>query len=129
MNAVSLPARPSVGHTSVSTKLDRELLDELLEAVGPQTMPALVAAFMADVAGQLERLARAREEGDFANSRRAIHRLRGQFAQFGLVELAALAREFEEGRISLSDDMALADFSASALNGAAAVSAFCENDR
>lgn len=129
MPAVSFPAGSSFGDASISTALDHELLEELLEAVGPQTMPALVATFMADVAGQLDRLSRAREEGDFGNARRAVHRLRGQFAQFGLSGLAALAREIEEGRLSLSDDTALADFAASALAGAAMVSAFCESAR
>ncbi len=97
--------------------LDRAALDELRDAVGPESFSRLIDAFMRDATQSLDELRAA--GSDPARSRKAAHRLAGLFGQFGATDAADAAVAVERA----SDDQVRAQTDVLLSAGDAAVRA------
>jgi len=97
--------------------LDRAALDELRDAVGPESFSRLIDAFMRDATQSLDELRAA--VSDPVRSRKAAHRLAGLFGQFGATDAADAAVAVERA----SDDQVRAQTDVLLSAGDAAVRA------
>ena len=76
-------------------RIDLELLEELLECLGDADFKSALEKFESDVASALDDLL---EAADAQATRRAAHRMKGLFGQFGAVGVTALAARVEVGK-------------------------------
>ena len=78
--------------------IDREVLDNLLEAVGGdgEFLAELLETYIADTPQQFKTMHEALSEGNPGNFRRAAHSLKSNSANFGAVELSQKAKALEE---------------------------------
>jgi PAS domain S-box-containing protein len=83
--------------------VDTDAFPELLDAVGPDEVAAVLAAFLEEVDADQKAIARAVAEGDVDAARRTAHTLKGAAATLGAVQLAEVAASIEsaarEGRL------------------------------
>jgi PAS domain S-box-containing protein len=92
--------------------VDTDALAELLDAVGPDELEAVVAAFLEELDNDQKAIAQAVVEGDLDAARRTAHTLKGAAATLGAVQLAEVAAGIEsaarDGRMpDRSDESAL----------------------
>jgi signal transduction histidine kinase/HPt (histidine-containing phosphotransfer) domain-containing protein/FixJ family two-component response regulator len=97
--------------------IDLPALNELAEALGPDGFLAAVNHFERDANSTLERLAELSAANDRAGLRKAAHRLKGLFLQFGAPSAARVAAEAESAADEMLDGSirALIDISSSAI--------------
>jgi len=105
--------------------MDRALIEEMAEAVGPEGFAAIVETFARDAAEQMQLLRLARLQSDFALTQRAAHKLRGQFAQLGLSGLADVFGRIEDHPASIDEERALSQVEHAAADGIAAIRRCC----
>jgi HPt (histidine-containing phosphotransfer) domain-containing protein len=75
--------------------IDRSILAELFEIMGPDAFGAALASFDADLETSRAALETAAAAGDMAALRRTAHRIKGILSQCGAPGAAALAHEAE----------------------------------
>lgn len=92
--------------------IDRALLDELADLLGPQLAPIL-ATFRTQVGVYQDELARAAAAGDFEALRRAAHGLKGAAASVGATALHEAMQTLEHA--ATQGDTATADATLTAL--------------
>lgn len=89
--------------------IDREVLDNLLEAVGGdgEFLAKLLETFFADTPQQFKIMQAALVDGDSEEFRRAAHTLKSNSANFGAMDLLKKAKDLEEigksGRLDQAD--------------------------
>lgn len=76
--------------------MNRAVLDEWAEVVGPERAAGLVSRWSGDLAQRLQELVRLAIEGDKERLRVAVHSLRGAAAGFGLDAFASACARLEE---------------------------------
>jgi PAS domain S-box-containing protein len=123
MARVRAPSAPQATHGAV----DAGAFADLLDAVGPRQMEAVVAAFLSELDADQEAIARAVREGDVEAARRTAHTLKGAAATLGAVQLAEVAAGIEtaarEGRLpDRAEESALRSAVQAAIASLAAVS-------
>jgi PAS domain S-box-containing protein len=92
--------------------VDNDAFAGLLDAVGPDELGAVLAAFLHELDADQKAIARAVVEGDLDAARRTAHTLKGAAATLGAVQVAEIAAGIEsaarEGRLpDGSDERAL----------------------
>ena len=92
--------------------VDTDAFAELLDAVGPDQLEAVIAAFLEELDNDQKAIAQAVVERDLDAARRTAHTLKGAAATLGAVQLAEVAAGIEsaarEGRLpDGSDESAL----------------------
>jgi HPt (histidine-containing phosphotransfer) domain-containing protein len=75
--------------------VDEVHMTEMAEDLGPENLAALVGAFALDLNETADRMKAQMSGGDASGVRRAAHRMKGLFAQFGVRDLAQLAAKVE----------------------------------
>ena len=97
--------------------IDEPALTELVEALGSNGFIAALNHFERDARSTLEQLKELTEAGDHAGLRKAAHRLKGLFLQFGAPEAGRLAAEAETSadEFLAGSIRSLAEFSAGAI--------------
>lgn len=75
--------------------LDRQMYDELADAMGTDFATELVETFLGDAPNMLESLKTAAGSGDADGYRRAAHSIKSNGETFGAVALASQARAME----------------------------------
>ena len=122
MARLQAPAAPPATPAAVDTGAFADLLD----AVGPDELEAVLAAFLAELDADQKAIAQAVAEGDLDAARRTAHTLKGAAATLGAVQLAAVAAGIEsaarEGRLpDGSDESALRSAAQAAIASLAVV--------
>jgi PAS domain S-box-containing protein len=97
---------------STPAAVDTDAFAELLDAVGPGELEAVLAAFLEELDNDQKAIAQAVAEGDLDAARRTAHTLKGAAATLGAVQLAEVAAGIEsaarDGRMpDVSDESAL----------------------
>lgn len=103
---VSLPATGAVPRRrfrkgDAARVLDLEAIGEVCMAVSISGYGSLLSGFLADESGTLAELLDVLQRADASRLKAAGHKLKGAAANLGLRELAATAREIEQGGDSL----------------------------
>lgn len=75
--------------------IDLDVLNTLKETIGADFLNELLSTYFEDTDSQLNTLRQALADGDAETFRRSAHSLKSNSANFGAMELSALARELE----------------------------------
>jgi len=105
------PDAPAPAPT-LATLVDREVLEQLLQDVGPENARAVVDAFVGELDRQAAALESAANTADLAAMAQAAHRLKGSAASFGAVPLSGVLASVEQAARRGDSEAAMA-----ALNG------------
>jgi len=97
---------------TLATLVDREVLEQLLQDVGPENARAVVDAFVGELDRQAAALESAADTADLAAMAQAAHRLKGSAASFGAVPLSGVLASVEQAARRGDREAAMA-----ALNG------------
>jgi PAS domain S-box-containing protein len=93
--------------------IDRGILDQLLEDVGPENAEAVVDAFLQELAGQTIALEEAADKSDLNAMAQASHRLKSSAASFGATRLSEVVASIEQaarvGQAEIAQE-SMADF-------------------
>jgi CheY-like chemotaxis protein/HPt (histidine-containing phosphotransfer) domain-containing protein len=81
---------------TLATLVDREVLEQLLQDVGPENARAVVDAFVGELDRQAAALESAANTADLAAMAQAAHRLKGSAASFGAVPLSRVLASVEQ---------------------------------
>ncbi len=94
---------PALRDAPTPTLLDVNMLEELDESLGRDTMVSMMPSFIASTATYLANIETAIKEQRLPDAKRAAHALKGLCSQFGASGIAARAKSIEEGTESLGD--------------------------
>ncbi len=89
------PAAAPASRPPAAPAIDAAALEELREAVGPESFKRLVGHFLRDAQESLAEVETARAAGDVTRVRKAAHRLTGLFSQFGAAGAAEATAAIE----------------------------------
>lgn len=90
-----------------SRLIDRGVLEQLLEDVGPENARAVVDAFVGELQRQAVVLRKAADDGSLAALAQAAHRLKGSAASFGAMPLSRAMASVEQAAKSERSEAAI----------------------
>lgn len=99
--ANTLPTPDSAG------LIDRRVLDQLLEDVGPENAEAILDSFLREIERQSLALEEAAERSDLTALGRAAHRMKSSAASFGALRLSGLLGGIEQAAYAGESAVAL----------------------